>query len=89
MSETNTGSRAACAVCGTPLVNSGQGWRRILFCSLECEQLAARRQLNQIASAAGYMTNKRPGAASGTAVPPGKAPPGHAWDAPTSKPGPR
>jgi hypothetical protein len=88
MSETSTGGRASCAVCGKPLSNSWVGWRHYLFCSVECEQLAARRQLNQVASAAGHLTNKPSHSAGGASAPAGKMQSGHVGDAATTKPAP-
>ena len=83
MSEANTNKRATCVVCGKSLGHKLQGWRHVLFCSLECERSAARWQLNQISSVVGHS------GVGGAAAPAGKEHPGHADDSATNKPSPR
>jgi hypothetical protein len=78
MSETESGDRNSCLVCGDPLPDNLQGWRHLLFCSLECEQLAARWQINEISAAAGHWRPVRPAGAGGSAAPGAKAQPRHA-----------
>jgi endogenous inhibitor of DNA gyrase (YacG/DUF329 family) len=85
MSETNSGDRTTCAVCGKPLENNLQGWRHRLYCSIECELLAARWQLNEISSVAGHASDARPIGAGGASAPSGKGQPGHAGGAPAQK----
>lgn len=85
MSEKNTGGRTTCQVCGAPLKDNWLGWRHTLFCSLECKQLAARWQLNQISVAAGHQSGARPVGAGGGSAPQGKGQPGHAGESATDK----
>ena len=93
MSETTARKKKSCAVCGKPLEESWLGWRHTLYCSAECEQLAARWQSSQIATAAGHHSVPRPGGAGSAASPSDKGPsatgqPGHAGGAPANKPAP-
>jgi hypothetical protein len=91
MSETSAGDRKNCVVCHKPLEESWLGWRHTLYCSVECEQLAARWQSSQIATAAGHHSVPHPGGAGSAAAPPtkGSAPKaGHAGGAPAKKPAP-
>ena len=85
MSETGTGKRTTCAVCGKPLDDNLLGWRHRLYCSLECELLAARWQLNEISSIAGHARDARPVGAGGAPAAKGKGQAGHADGAPAKK----
>ena len=90
MSEATAGNRKSCAVCGKPLEESWLGWRHAVYCSDECEQMAARFQSSQIASVAGHHSIPRTGGAGSAASSAGKAPSatGHASGAPANKPAP-
>ena len=90
MSETSAGNKKSCAVCGKPLAESWLGWRHTVYCSVECEQLAARWQSSQIAAAAGHHSIPPVGGSGSAASPSAKTPPakGHAGGAPANKPPP-
>jgi len=85
MSETEPGDRTTCAVCGRPLEDNLTGWRHSLFCSIECEQQAARWQIQQISSVSGHQSSARPTGAGSSGAPGKKAKPRHADSKATGK----